>query len=77
MRNDGSFRRTEKIFKIIKEKPVEIDSEDEESEAEDDISRSCEVDKDQYKSVYRKSKNLIKKSLDNSYLRSTNLISLI
>ena len=56
---------------------MEIDSEDEESEAEDDISRSCEVDKDQYKSVYRKSKNLIKKSLDNSYLRSTNLISLI
>ena len=51
-----------------------MDSDDETCES-DDISRSCEIDKDTYKNVYKKSKKLIKSSLDNSYLRSTCLIA--
>ena len=74
VREDGRVKQTEKIFKIIKEKDSEVDSDDETCES-DDISRSCEIDKDTYKNVYKKSKKLIKSSLDNSYLRSTSLIA--
>ena len=74
VREDGRVKQTEKIFKIIKEKDSEVDSDDETCES-DDISRNCEIDKDTYKNVYKKSKKLVKSSLDNSYLRSTCLIA--
>ena len=44
---------------------MEVDSE-EETAIEDDVCRSCEVDKVTYKSVYRRTKKLIKSSMDTS-----------
>ena len=73
VKEDGRVKQTEKIFKIIKEKDFEVDSDDESSSSSDDISRSCEIDKDMYKSVYKKSKKLIKHTLDSSCLKSTRL----
>ena len=74
-RDDGKVRRQERIFKIIKERSVEVDSEEEEAtpSERDDVDRKCSVNKDLYKSVYRKSKKLVKISMSRSLILSSSL----
>ena len=69
---NGSKKKCQKIFKIVKERDIEIDSEDEgdQDRASGDslgIRRKCKVDNELYKSVYRRSKQLVKVSVNRSF----------
>ena len=68
----ANVRITERIFKIIKERDIEIDSsDDEENEQQYDcnkienITRKCHVDKEMYKSLFKKTRKIVKSAFDN------------
>ena len=74
VRNDGKVKKAERIFKIIEERDTEIDLQDEESTEQIDdsgILRSKDVNKYLYKTVYKKSQKLVKRTLDFPKLQST------
>ena len=53
---DGSLKKAERIFKIIKEKDTEFDSDDDKSTYVDNVKRSTHVDKVVYKNVFRRTR---------------------
>ena len=67
-------KRKEIIFKIIRERDVEIDSDDEDDDgiAGDWIRRRKDCDKEMYKSMFKKCRNLVKYCHDRE-IRSVSL----
>ena len=69
-KDDGQTKVLERIFKIIKERDIEVDSDEEDAcqlaKLEKRIHRRRNCDKDQYTSLYKKSRKLVRNSMDAS-----------
>ena len=62
IKDDGEVKHIEKIFRIVKERTVEYDSDDEEAKAERDSDKTVrrhDLCKDEYVKIYKKYRKLV------------------
>ena len=62
---DGNVQSVEKIFKIIRERNIEFDSDDEDAKGaseSDEVQRKDDADKDRYKKLYKKCRKLVERA---------------